>query len=158
MILVLGKARSCRVPSMGCRAAESPVWFDILPKKLCMRCDAWAGVVSWWNCQSPVAHSCNLLNYPVVSAGECSSLMQNLLQIHCSTHSIILNATATQYTCAVNGVYHLHWLLQWSHHCSRMCIPVHSPWLPGYVNVAKNCSCYINNGWTFSRQTSYMFI
>ena len=27
------------------------------------------------------------------------------------------------------------WLVQWSHHCSGMCIPVHSPWLPGYIDV-----------------------
>ena len=29
MILVLGKARSCRVPNLGCRGAESPGWFDV---------------------------------------------------------------------------------------------------------------------------------
>ena len=34
-------------------------------------------------------------------------------------------------------VYHPHWLVQWGHHCSRMCIPVHSPWLPGYIDVAQ---------------------
>ena len=49
---------------------------------------------------------------------------------------LILNVTATQYTCSLNGVYHPHWLVQWSHQCSRMCIPVHCPWLPGYINVA----------------------
>ena len=27
--------------------------------------------------------------------------------------------------------------IQRSHHCSRMYIPVHSPWLPGYINVAQ---------------------
>ena len=32
-------------------------------KKLCMRHDAWAGTLSWWSCQSPVAHSCGLLNH-----------------------------------------------------------------------------------------------
>ena len=30
-----------------------------------------------------------------------------------------------------------HWLVQWSHHCSCMCIPVHSLWLPGYINVVQ---------------------
>ena len=73
----------------------------------------------------------------ILSMEKCSSLMQNLKQICCSTDSIILNVMATQYTCSLNGVYHPHWLVQWSHHCSCMCIPVHSPWLPGYVDVTQ---------------------
>ena len=71
----------------------------------------------------------------IVSTEECSSLMQNLMQIHCSTSSLILNGMTTQYTCSLNGVYHPHWLVQWSHHSSCMGIPVHSPWLPSNVNV-----------------------
>ena len=63
--------------------------------------------------------------------------MQNLMWIHCSTHSVILNAIATQYTCSLNGVYLPCWLGQWCHSCSRMCIPVQSPWLPGYIDVMK---------------------
>ena len=66
---------------------------------------------------------------------ECSSLMQNLIQIRCSTCSVILNAVATQYTCSLKGVYCPHGLIQRSHHCSHMCIPVHSLWLPGYIDV-----------------------
>ena len=42
----------------------------------------------------------------IVSAVGCSSLAQNLMQIHCSTHSAILNAMATEHTCSLNGVYH----------------------------------------------------
>ena len=31
-----------------------------------------------------------------------------------------------------------------------MHIPVHSPWLPGYIDIAQTIhSHYINNGWTF---------
>ena len=52
-------------------------------------------------------------------------------------YSLILNVTATYYTCSLNGIYHTHWLAQWSHHCSHMRIPVHSPWLPGYINIAQ---------------------
>ena len=33
MILVLRKARSFKMTSLGCRGAESPGWFDVLPKK-----------------------------------------------------------------------------------------------------------------------------
>ena len=61
VILVLGKARCLRVPNLGHRGSESPGWFDVSPKN-CTRCDAWAGVLLWWSCQSPVAHSCGLLN------------------------------------------------------------------------------------------------
>ena len=119
-----------------------------------MRCDAWAC------CQDEAASH----QLPItaafwiswkVSMQECSSLMQNLMQIHCSTCSVILNVRATKYTCSLNGVYHPHWLVQWSGHCSFMCIPVHSPWLPGYIDVT-NHSHHVNNGWTFPRQNLYM--
>ena len=73
----------------------------------------------------------------IVFTEECSSLTQNLMQIHCSTHSAILNVTATQHTCSLNGICCPLWLAQWSHHYSHMRIPVHSPWLPGYINVAQ---------------------
>ena len=102
--------------------------------KNCRRCKAWVGALSWWRCQLPVAHSYGLLNYlNSFHGGIYSSLMQNSMQICCSTCSVILNAT--QYTCPVNGVYHPHWLVQWSHHCSHVRIPVHSPCLPRYVDV-----------------------
>ena len=73
----------------------------------------------------------------IVSVEECANLTQNLIQIHFSTHSIILNVIVTHYTCSLNGVYHPQWLVQWSRHCSRICIPVHSPWLPSYINVTQ---------------------
>ena len=72
----------------------------------------------------------------IVSAEECSSLTQNLMQIHCSTHSVILNVMVTQYTYSLNSIYHPRWLVQWSCHCSHMHIPVHSLWLPGSIDVA----------------------
>ena len=106
-------------------------------KKLCRRRDARVDTLSWWSCQSPGAHSCILCIIWIVSVEECSSLMQDLIQICCSNCSVILNVTATQYTCSLNGVYHPHWLVQWSHHCSCMHIPVPSPWLPGYIDVTK---------------------
>ena len=74
----------------------------------------------------------------IVTAEECSSLTQNLMQIHCSTCSVIFNVMATQYTSSLNGIYRPHWPVQWSCHCSHMCIPVHSPWLLGYIKVMQN--------------------
>ena len=58
VILVLGKLRSLRVPNLCCRGAESPGWFEVLPKN-CTRHDARVGTL-WWSFQSPVAHSCSL--------------------------------------------------------------------------------------------------
>ena len=40
-----------------------------------------------------------------------------------------------------------HWQVQWSRHCSSMHIPVHSFWLPGYIDVMQTV-LYINNVWT----------
>ena len=93
----------------------------------------------------------------IVSVKECSSLTQNLMQMHCSTHSVLLNVMATQYTRSPNSVYRPHRLVQWSHHCSHTCIPVHTPWLPGYTDVlfTQTVLVNINNGWTFSGQTLY---
>ena len=73
----------------------------------------------------------------IVSMEEDSSLTQNLMQICLSTHSIILNVMATQYTCSLNGVCCPHWLVQWSRHSSHTHITVHSPWLPGYSHLAQ---------------------
>ena len=136
VILVFGKARSCRMPNWGYKGAESPVWLDVSPKTHIKQdarvahCHDKAA-----NHQLPIAVAFWITK--IVSAEECSSLMQNMMQIHCSTCSIILNVAATWYTCSLNGVYHPHWLVQWSNHCSHMHIPVHSPWLPGYIDVTQ---------------------
>ena len=135
MIIVLGKARSHRVPNLGCREAELPGWFDGLPKN-----SAWDVMHEGVQCndeaanqQLPIAAASWIIW--IISTEECSILMQNLMQIPCCPCIVILNATDTQYTCSLNSIYCPHWLVQWSRHCSLMCIPVHSPWLPGYINV-----------------------
>ena len=103
-------------------------------QKLCTRFDACTGVLSQWSCQSPIAHSCSLLNHP-------NSFCRRMLTLSTKSNadslldSLILNVTATQYTCSLNGIYDPQWPVQWSCHCSHMCIPVHSPWLPGYIDV-----------------------
>ena len=106
VILVFGKARSFRAPYLGCRGAESPGWFDVSPKNSasdvmherahCRDEDA--------NHQLPTAAAFWIIR--IVSVEECSSLTWNLLQICCSTRSVILNVMATQYTCSLNGAYH----------------------------------------------------
>ena len=88
----------------------------------------------------------------IVSTEEYSSLMQNLIQIHCSTHSVILNVMATQYTCPLNGVYHpltstVKSPLFRHVHSSPLSLASRLHW------CWANCSLYINNGWAFSGQT-----
>ena len=94
----------------------------------------------------------------IVSMEECSSLTQNLIQICCFTCSFILNEMATQCTCLLNSIYHPHWLVQCSCHCSH----AHSSPLFLAVRLHQCCAnhyCYINNGWTFSGQTlSYIHV
>ena len=150
MILVLGKARSYRAPSLGCRGAESPGWFDVSPKTLHMMheqahcCDEAASH------QLPIAAAFWIIR--IVSTEACSSLMKNFMQIHCSTCSVILNVMATEYTCSLNGVYHPHWLVQWSCHCSHMHIPVHPPWLPGYIDVMQTILIMLTTAGLFSNR------
>ena len=110
VILVLGKNRNRRMPNWGYREAESPGWIDTLPKKK----------TSSWDMMHEQVHCCNeAANHqlpiavafwiiPVVSMREWSSLTQNLMQICCSTHSVI--AIVTRYRCSLDGVYHPHWL------------------------------------------------
>ena len=70
----------------------------------------------------------------IVSTEEFSSLMQNLMQICCSTHSVTLNVTATQSICSQRR----HSLTSTvKYHCSHIHIPVHSSWLPGHIDVAE---------------------
>ena len=59
------------------------------------------------NHQLPIAAAFCVIQ--IVSAEKCSSLMQILMPVLCSTCSVILNVMATQHTCSVNGrVYGPH--------------------------------------------------
>ena len=100
------------------------------------------------NHQLPIAAAFRII--PIVSTEECWSLVQNLMQIHCSACSVVLNATATQYTGSLNGTYWPQWLVQWSHHCSCLHIPVHCPWLPGYMDVTQTILVLLTMAGIFS--------
>ena len=93
----------------------------------------------------------------IVSTEECSSLTQSLMQICCSTCSVILYETATQSTCSLNGIYRPHWLGQWSRHCSP-CTFQSTLLAARLHHCCTNCSHNINNGWTFTGQTSYVYV
>ena len=157
MILVLGKARSYRTPNLGCGGAESPGWFDVSAKnspqdmtheQVCCPDEA---------ASNPLPTAVAFWIIRIVSMEECSSLMQNLMQIHCSTYSVILNVLATQYTCSLNGEHGLPPPLT-STVKSSLFMRVHSSPLSLAARLHwcyANCSRYINNGWTFSGQASY---
>ena len=120
VLLVLGNIRSHRAPHLGCRGAESPGWFDVSQKKLFMKRDAWAGVLLWWSCQSPVAHSCGLLNHP-------NSFCGGMFKLTAKFHAEPLLYLLSHFACDGHTVHmltqqrlHPHWLVQWCSHCSHM--------------------------------------
>ena len=158
MILVLGKGRSHRVPNLGCRGgwgrARSLGWFNVSPKN-----SAGDMMHEWAHChdeasshQLPIAAAFWIIR--IVSTEEHSSLTQNLMQICCFTHLVILNATDTQYTCSLNGIYcpaSTVKLSLFTHaHSNPLSLASRLHW------CTANHSHYINNGWTFSGQTPYI--
>ena len=154
--LVLGKARSCRVPNLGCRGTESPGWFDILPKlsARALAGDAWAGALLWWSCQSPaahspVAHSCSLLNH-------LNSFCRGMFKLTEKLKACVLLYSLIHFECHDHIVHMLtqrhlppHWLVKPS-----LFAHVHSSPLSLAARLHPchtSYSCYISNGWTFSR-------
>ena len=133
----LGKRQKSQSTKSGLVGGLSHLGDVMFLPKHCTKRDAWAHVLLWWSCQSPIAHSLAFWIILILSTEECISFMQNLMQIHCSTHSVMLNVTATQYTCSPNDICCPHWLIQWNHHCSHMRILAHSPWLPAYIDVTQ---------------------
>ena len=81
-----GKIQKSQGAKLGCSRAESlgDLIFHqkSLHKRWCMR-----GYVVMM--KLPIAMTFSMI--PRVSAEECSSLMQNVMQIHCSPYSVILN-------------------------------------------------------------------
>ena len=160
VILVWGKARSRRAPNLDCRGAESPGWSDVLPKN-----SAWdvmherahcSPLWSWWSCQSPVAHSCSLLNHP-------NSFHIGMFRLNTKFDVDLLLYSLSHFECDNHTVHML----------TRQCLPppltstvksslltraFQSTLLGCPVNQCRpNHPGYINNGCTFSGQTSYHF-
>ena len=103
-------------------------------------------------------HPWNLLNY-------LNSFCRVMVKLNAKFDADLLLCLLSHFECYNHTI---HVLTQWhllpngqvqcTSHCSHMCIPVHRPWLSGHVNIAQNILHYINNGWTFSRQSSYVKI
>ena len=136
VILILGICRSPRAPNLGCSGAELRGWFDVSPKN-----SAQDMMHERARCGDEAANH----HLPMAAAfwmNHQNSFHRGMLKLNAKSDRFIallshLNIMATQYTCSLNAVYHPHWLVQWSHHCSHMCTPVHSPWLPGYMDVVQ---------------------
>ena len=88
---------------------------------------------------------------------ECSSLMQN-------AHSFLYSFS--HFESGGHTVHMLtwqclppHWPVQWSHHCSHMCIPVHSVWLPGYIAVRQTVFIILTMAGLFpDRLLTYVYV
>ena len=137
----------CQIWAVGELSHQSDWCFA---KKLCTRWDTWADKFWWWNCQSPVAHSCNLLNHPNSFCGEmfklnakfdAYSLLYSLSHFECDDHTV-------------------HTLTQW-HLLSSLTSTVKSSFTHVHSSplflAARLHQCntnlyasYINNGWVFS--------
>ena len=126
----------------------------IFHQKLCMRCDALVGTLSWWSCQSPGAHSYSLLNHPNSFSGRMFKLNAKL-----DTDSLLYSLS--HFECHGHTVH----MLTWQHLPppltstvkSSLFMHVHSSPLSLAASLhgcCTNCSRYSNSCWTFPRQTS----
>ena len=157
VILGLGKARSHRVPNLGC--GELGYWVTwviwCLAKKPYMRRDAWEDMLSWWSCQSPVTHNCGLLNH-------LNNFHGGLFKLDAKFDVHFLLCLLSHFECHSHTV---HVFIQWrlpppltSTMKSSLFTHMHSIPLSLAARLHPCCanrSHYSNNGWTFSRQTLY---
>ena len=115
------------------------------------------GEVSPWSCQSPVAHSYGLLNH-------LNSFHGGMFKLNAKLDADLLLYLLSHFECDSHTV---HMLTQWhllppltSKAKWPLFMHAHfqSPLLGCPVTSCHaNHSHYINNGWTFSRQTAYNF-
>ena len=127
-------------------------------KKLCMRFDACVGMLSWWSCQSPVAHCCGLRNH-------MSSFNRGMFKLNTKFDADLLLYSLSHFECEGHT---LHMLTQrypptplTSTAKLSLFTHAHSSPLSLAARLHRchaNCSHYINNGWTFYSQTTYIWL
>ena len=91
-------------------------------------------------------HSCNILEsllnhlnsfhggmFKLNAKFDADSLLYLLSHFQCDGHTVHMHTQQCLYP---------HWPVQWSCHCSHVCIPVHCPWLPGYSMSCQPFSLY----------------
>ena len=158
VISVLGKARSHRAPNLGCRGAESPGWFGILSKNSVQDVmHEQAGTLLWWNCQSPVTHTCSLLNHPnsfhremfkLNAKFDADSLLYSVSHFECNGHTVHM-FTQWRLLPPLTSAVKLSLFTQAHSNPSSLASRLH--W------CRTNHSCYINNGWTFRVSSLFNF-
>ena len=162
VILVLGKARSCRVPNLD--LGLSHLGDLMFHKKLCTKHDAWASTLSWWSCQSPVTHSCSLLSH-------LNNFHRGMCKLNPKSDADSLLYLLSQFECDSRTV---HMLTQWhllspltstgksslfTHvHSSPLSLAAKLRWCQHPPLCCANLFCYINNSWTLSGQASYKYV
>ena len=126
VILVLGKVRNCGMPNLSCKGTVSPGWFDVLPKI------AWDIMCEWVCCCDEAANH----QLPIAAGlpNHLDSFCGGLFKLNAKFDADSLLRFLGHFECYGHTV---HMLTQqrlpppltstWSHHCSRRCIPVHSP-------------------------------
>ena len=111
-----------------------------------------SGALPWWSCQSPVAHSCCLLNHPNSFPGgmfklnakfDADSLFYLLSHFECDSHTVHM---LTQWHLPPPLTSTVKLSLFTHAHSSPLSLAARLHW------YHTNCS-YVNNGWNFSRQT-----
>ena len=108
-------------------------------------------------CQSPVAHSCSLLNHP-------NSFCRGMFKLNAKLNADFLLYLLSHFECDSHTVHMLTpqclLLPLTSTMKSSLSTHAHSspPSLAARLHRCRtNCSHYINNSWTFSEQTSYIW-
>ena len=113
-----GKSQSCRAPNLGYRVAESPGWQMFVDCSLytfnILRCSVCCRPPRMWITfnrlstflEAFVPHFYLRCTHCIVveNLNHPNSFHVRMMQIHCSTHSVILNVMATQYTFSLNGI------------------------------------------------------
>ena len=94
----LGKSQKFQVTKFGLWGGwvTSVIWCFI--KKFCTRHDSWAGVLLWWSCQSPVAHSCGLLSHP-------KSFPGGMFKLNTKFDAVLLLYVFSCFECDGHSVY-----------------------------------------------------
>ena len=145
-----GKSQKCQSAKSGLQVGWVTWMIWCFAKKLCTRHDAWVAMLSWWSCQSPVAYRCGHLNHP-------NSFCGAILKLNAKFDADPLLYLLSHFECDGHTV---HMLIQCrlpppltSTVKSSLFMYVHSSSLSSAARLYRwhtNCSCYINNSWTFS--------
>ena len=126
-------------------------------KKTAQDMTEWMGILSRWSCQSPVVHSCSLVH------SYLNSFLRTMFKLNTKFDAGSLLYLLSHFEFDSHTVHMLtHWCLLppltstvrsslFTHaHSSPFSLAARLHW------CRTNYSCYINNGWTFSGQSSYI--